>query len=95
MSTKEEPKRENSTSHSDSNKDAKFYAEVVIVTVIAILAANLLTEGIRIYLHRKYPKNALIWVLLSLIVGTSSILIIWKIFGSKHDSPYVRNSGAF
>lgn len=75
----------------DDKKDVVFYAEIIIVTAVALLAANLLTEGFKVFIHRRFPKSTLIWIFSSAAVGGLSILILWKIFGSKHDSPYVRN----
>ena len=73
-------------------KDAIFYIEIMVVTATSLLTANLLTEGFKVFLHRKFPKSTFVWILSSMMIGGLSILLLWKIFGSKKNSPYSRKT---
>lgn len=69
-------------------RDLSFYAEIVILTVLAIVGANIWTEWLNRWVERKYGKTETSSLILAIGITVGAVLLLWGIFGKKHTSSY-------
>lgn len=69
------------------NKGFRFYAEIVVVTILSLVAAYAWVRVLYHMLDRYFSKNMTAEVIVAVIITTSAILISYMMF-SKNKSPF-------
>lgn len=64
-------------------RDTRFYAELVIITIIVLVTANLWVYVITSFLKEKYPRNLKVPLIIVILVTFLSIAMLPRLFGSS------------
>jgi hypothetical protein len=70
------------------DKNFNFYLEIVVVTVLSLVAANAWTKILYEVLDRYYPNSITTTLIIAIAITAIAIGILYLAF-SKKDSPYL------
>lgn len=68
---------------SKKKKDAKFYAEVVLTTVLSLTVASLLIDLIKRMLVHHFDNSWEVCLMIAVVVGTIAIFLLKYIFSDE------------
>lgn len=66
-------------------RDLKFYTELVVVTVVALIASNTWVDFLQEFIREWYPHNLMALFITAAIATIAAIFLLHVLFGKNED----------